>query len=122
MKKAILLFGEISTLAIAEKIAQLIAKDLGESVSYDASYLIDQNDDNFSFYECSDDTKAIIIKECPENFNFELFFTHITNGIKIEKRLYEPNQIYPKFIFVSQHKPKLLSASFKARFQFIEIT
>ena len=73
-----------------------------------------------TYNRCTADTDIIVVLECQANFDFEIFFNAITEGVEIKKRHKEPIRIYPRLVFVS-HCTQLMAAwnsrSFRERFK-----
>jgi hypothetical protein len=74
------------------------------------------------YNQCSPDTTVIVVLDCPSNYEYEKYFTAITDGVDIKKRGKPPIRIHPRIVFHSTARSNgisyLFNASMKARFDF----
>lgn len=75
----------------------------------------------FAFQGLEKNVDLVIIDDCPSNFNWEMFFDVLTNGVTVEKKGESPFEIKPKFIFCTNYPVHFYGDSFTRRFEVIEM-
>ena len=103
-------------------VAQEIANERGGYVTYKSNLFKHFGKSPFSFSDCTENTKTIIITGCPKDFIYELFFNPIVQGITVNKRDIHEFEISPLFVFESEYAPNLIGASFTLRFEIIDMS
>lgn len=70
----------------------------------------------YKYQQASIDTKIIAINDVKKNFNVELLFNDITDGVTVEKKNQHPFVIYPKIMIITNRSLKIDGVSAKDRF------
>lgn len=71
------------------------------------------------FNQCPSGVEKIIVLNCPEGFEYDVFFSSITNGIEIKVRGKAPIRATPQFIFQSTSiAPVKVYSSLAPRFEY----
>lgn len=70
----------------------------------------------FFWSPCTPQTRLVVLKWIPEDFNFQRMYNAVSNGIDVERRLAMDFHIEPRFIFMTDYNPQLVGASATNRF------
>lgn len=70
----------------------------------------------YKYQQASIDTKIIAINDVKKNFNVEMLFNDITDGVTVEKKNQHPFVIYPKIMIITNRALRIDGFSAKDRF------
>ncbi|HZV71670.1 MAG TPA: hypothetical protein VFG10_19095 [Saprospiraceae bacterium] len=118
MKKAILIIGSPASgkTIIAKLMANVFRTVIVSAIEINHR----RKREKYFFNQCDKDTQLIVVDGIKHQVHLTYFFTDISRGVIVVRRLEEPFEIQPGFIFISSSiPPETISddASFTRRFK-----